>query len=421
MEPSEKPFSVLVAHEGRTTTLGILERGLEYLHDIHGVSYRVVELTETDHSPEVAEDDVVVLLRNATGISVEFTEALRSNGKSYLYYVDDDFWSLDIGTGLGQFYRHPATRRALATIVAGAAEVITNSAVLAERILARGGHVRVIPAFFDFSLLESEQLHARPITKPADVVRIGFASNVSRMQDLADLEPALRRILSEYPHCELEVIGLTPGSLHGSGRVRSFPHLESYSAYIRFQLDRQWDIGLAPLRKTRQNIAKTNNKYREYGAMGIPGVYANLPPYAEVVPEQTGMQAGSPTEWYEAIRSLVESQELRERIRQQAQDDVRWKYDVPVVAEEWFDAFSVGIEAHDPHRPIPRQKLLHRADRSYAVWYLYRTQGPLRGSYIIVRHVALGVRSRLGRLYRRLAPVSASRRAARSGKDGPKD
>ena len=81
-----------------------------------------------------------------------------------------------------------------------------------------------------------------------------------------------------------------PHGVQSDPRIRLFDHMRSYAEFIRFQAGRNWAIGMAPLLDHSSNRAKTNNKYREYGACGIPGAYSDMPPYqGSVQPGVTGV------------------------------------------------------------------------------------------------------------------------------------
>jgi len=134
--------------------------------------------------------------------------------------------------------------------------------------------------------------------------------------------------------------GIQPGS-----RIRFFEHTNSYTDFIRFQASRNWAIGLAPLCDNSANRAKTNNKYREYGACRIAGIYSDMPPYQGCVEDGlTGLLAGPSSEaWLSAILRLALQPDERYRIAGQAESDVREKYCVTAIASAWGNCIR---EAH---------------------------------------------------------------------------
>lgn len=331
-------FSLLVLHEGYTTTLGILERGFMHLKSESNVDFRIVELSATEPI-QINSNEIPLFVRCVTPTALSLAEVCNENGVPFVYYLDDDFQSIDLATPLGQFYRSPIISTCLERIIALAATIIVNSEILGRRIKKYNSNLKVLPGYFDFSILETV---APPITNfESEKIRIGFASNLSREKDLKKIERVLETILLEYPDCELDLIGLTSKRLSENQSVNVYPHFDSYTQYIEFQVSRNWYVGLAPLSSTKQNLAKTNNKYREYSAMSIPGIYSPLAPYAEVIDGVTGVFAGdSADDWLYAIRRLLDNGRLRSDIALNAFKDVSQKYGIQEVMGSWLNIFQ---------------------------------------------------------------------------------
>ena len=83
------------------------------------------------------------------------------------------------------------------------------------------------------------------------------------------------------------------------------------------------DIFIAPLVDNEFNRAKSHLKYLEYGAMQVPGIFANLEPYSAVVSDgMNGFLAATQDEWYEKISRLIEDSDLRKKIGKAAFEEV---------------------------------------------------------------------------------------------------
>lgn len=384
-------LSLLIAHEGQTSTLSILERGLTFQKNMTGIDYRLLEITE-GMELSIRPNEVVVFVRSATPISAGLAQELRQNNRPYIYYIDDDFWALDIKTSLGSYYRSPSTIAAMHELISGASSVITNSAILAKRLSRKSLQVEVVPAFFDFALVDHGPENEPEQPEENSAVRVGFASNHSRAQDLSMIVPTIHRLLREYQNIEIEIIGFAPADTGHLERVTTFPHLNDYEEYVAFQVSRRWSVGLAPLRDTPQNAAKTNNKYREYGAMGIAGVYSDLPPYAEVENGRTGFRvSANPTAWFQAIKDLVDSHDLRDRVVKLAKADVREKYGIQIFANAWTPIFQrTALQGHhDSNLVWVARPAKLKFSSPYTLWYLFRTQNPVKAT-----RTALGILTR---------------------------
>lgn len=390
MSPIPSSFSLLVVCDGQTSTLSILERGLKFQEKTTGIGYRIVELTE-GIDLTVQQNEIVLFVRSSTPLSAGLAHQLQSNNRPYLYYIDDDFWSLSLKSSFGAYYRSPSTLAAMHELISRAAIVITNSDVLAKQLSKKSKSVRVVPAFFDFELLQQGVQHESKQLEKKPPIRIGFASNHSRAQDFSMLIPAIQRLLKEYNQLEVEVIGFAPIGIKDMERVTTFQHLNKYEEYVAFQLSRQWTVGLAPLRNTSQNRAKTNNKYREYAAMGIAGVYSDLPPYAEVQNARTGFRVNaSPNSWFQAISKLINDADLHDCVVENAKADVHEKYGIEVFTTAWTPLFRyAAVEGNHGStliwRPAPANLKLRS---SYRLWYAFQTETPTEAIRHTMRFLA---------------------------------
>lgn len=109
---------------------------------------------------------------------------------------------------------------------------------------------------------------------------------------------------------------------------------------------RNWDIGLAPLLDTVYNRCKTDNKFREYGACGIAGIYSAIPPYtASVQHEITGLLTENTEDaWYHALKRLILEEVLRKSIAGNARKWISKNNSLPVIAGLWEELFSMLVQ-----------------------------------------------------------------------------
>jgi glycosyltransferase involved in cell wall biosynthesis len=102
-------------------------------------------------------------------------------------------------------------------------------------------------------------------------------------------------------------------------------HCKPYPSFIRWLREQRvnWDIALAPLVDDPFNAYKSDLKYLEYAALGLPGVYADLVPYSTVDHGRTGLKVdGSTGAWAAAISSLAADPSLRDQLAAAAFEEV---------------------------------------------------------------------------------------------------
>jgi hypothetical protein len=217
-----------------------------------------------------------------------------------------------------------------------AATVIVSTPLLGDYVRLRNRNVVQLDSFFDFSLIPKLPA-ARARQGP---VRGGFAASADRVLDLTPVLEDVISMLDEHADLEFEVIGADDNDLPRHPRLRSFGYRASYQEYIAFQRSRHWDFALAPLGSAPSNLYKTDNKFREYAAQGIPGIYEDAPPYYSVRDEETGLLAGKSRSWREALTRYVDDPALRSRVRRAARVDAENRCALENVAPEWGSFFE---------------------------------------------------------------------------------
>lgn len=329
------PIDIKFVVEGDIPTNQIIQR---LIVEALGDRGEVTRLLLPQFTPEaLREGGLVVLSRTASPASLPMLDWMRMHGMPYVYYIDDNFWELKGDSRIAQFYQSAPVRRTLDRSIGGASHVVVNAPRLGEYIKERYPSARItqLNAPFDFSLIDNLPTP----TKPANEVRVGFAGSITRADDFIEILPALKRVLDTFAHVTLVFFGYCPPELIGMDRVTFVPHVASYSDFIKMKASYGLDIGLAPMADLAANLYKTNNKYREYGAMRIAGIYTNTSPYKESVTNGlTGMLVDhSADAWYLALEKLIVDTAFRRQIAEAAYTDVRAHYAQDVVAKQWRD------------------------------------------------------------------------------------
>lgn len=386
--------------EDEIATTQLIEQVLHACHPL-GIRYTKVRLADMTFGHLNSRTIPLFVRCGDPGLNL-WIKLLRRARHPYLYYIDDNFWEIQGDSAVAQYYREPAIRHSLEFAVTHAHKVLTNSQVLASYLRRLSARLHVLPPFFDFSLIEG------CTREQSEEFRIGFAGSVTRRDDLQLIASVVQPTLDRIPNAVFEFCGVMPPGVVPGARVRFFEHTSSYADFIRFQAGRNWAIGLAPLRDTSANRAKTNNKYREYGACAIAGVYSDTLPYqGSVEPMVTGLLVEpSGDAWLSAIARLAVEPDLRNRIAGNAERDVRAKFCVKVVADVWAKCLC---EVHTELRRQPSHLglaylsgiFLERATRDIASLWLqtqdaYRIGGVPMVVTKTVKRVSSGVGSALG-------------------------
>jgi glycosyltransferase involved in cell wall biosynthesis len=345
--PESSPVDVLMIIEAEFATTHLVELMLKACAP-HGVTYRkrlLNQLSKDDFIPGT----VPLFVRCGDPSLPGWIRLLADADWPYLYYLDDNFWRIEGDTPLARYYRHPLVRRSLDEAVKCARTVLVHSPDLAQFLAGRNNKIALLPAFFDFDLIADVKVET------SDEIRIGFAGSLLRVADLEMVRPILAPLLGAHPGVVFEFAGVMPRDIVVNERVRFFPHVDDYDTYIRFQAARGWAIGLAPLVDSEANRCKTDNKYREYGACRIAGVYSAVAPYQHSVRDgETGLLVGfSSSDWLKALTELIVNPERRALIGNAAYEDVQARYSIEKVAPQWVEVLRATKLPLTSYRALP--------------------------------------------------------------------
>ena len=288
---------------------------LQALAEAGEIEYRCVQedrLKEED----LAWADIALLPRLDSRYQQELAERLRKNGKYLIYMIDDDLLHVPAGMTSSPYYGLPSTQAHIRAMLAMSHAVISPSPRLLS-MYAGEGQERVfveepamwIPAF---------QPH-----RPGGKVTIGFAGSLDRSAD-ADgaLRSALLRIKAEYGgRVDFAFFGARPAFAEELGAA-CHPFCLDYETYLHRLSECGWDIGLGPMPDTPFHACKHYIKLTEYAAMGIAGLFTEVPPYDRA--KAGGFPAaycdGSAEGWLTPLRAWLDDPAALEEARRAAYD-----------------------------------------------------------------------------------------------------
>lgn len=314
---------------------------LRYLAKRGRIELHAGTVAELDISHELCWCEIVVFSRSCLTHELPVLCKVRQLHIPYIYDLDDNFFRLAEEKEPTQlFLQEPGVMETLKYFVSGARVVKTGSEQMVREMEPYNSNIVIHPYVFDFSLLKKR----KPSWKDRDLVTIGYAGSLVHSEDLMMVCEVLNRIAQEYPSVRFAFYGAKPQNTEMLSstlleRCEFVPFQQDYRAFLADLSARGWTIALAPLKDSECNRSKTDNKYREYSACGIAGVYSKMPLYDGRVRDGfNGMLAeDSVLSWYEKLSFLLDHPEERQLMARRAYNDVSENNRIVAVADRWMN------------------------------------------------------------------------------------
>ena len=240
----------------------------------------------------------------------QLTKKIHGTGRKLVYIIDDDLLAIRPEISSAAYYGQNDVQGFIRGMIEMSDAIISPSPVLLERYVRDGRlAIRVEEPAIDPVPFELHDSNAP--------VKIGFAGSIDRKGDIEKLlGDVLFDIKQKYGNrVQFEFFGAIP-SFAAELDANTIPYCHSYDAYRRILNDLRWDIGLAPMPDTPFHACKHYNKFVEYAAAGIVGIYSDVMPYTQLRGRKYEpiLCVNNTKVWTEALSRLIESAD-RENMR----------------------------------------------------------------------------------------------------------
>ena len=196
-------------------------------------------------------------------------------------------------------------------------------------------------------------------------VTLGYFSGSSHHDDdFALIQPALFRVMKEFPQTRLLLAGKVNFDPDFSNFGERFEY-RSFMPYAQFmRMPSEVDVNLVPL-ICRDPFAQARSelKYIEAAAYGVPSIASPTSTYKNTISHgQTGLIAND-DDWYTQLRSLIADHDLRQKLGIAACQDTLENYGPGKREVEWdnlINTLSAPSPARERRIPIyqaARQKI----------------------------------------------------------------
>lgn len=271
-------------------------------------------------------------------------DAAFARDHAIVYETDDDLLQVDADNGIGRSVAHELDL--IERMLHRSDLVTTTTPVLAAHFEGLTSEVRVVRNAVDPGWYAPDP--GSPSAGRSDTrARLLFYGSAGRMRDYAICAPAVnalrrsavRRVWLGAPDIETREARDQFDEVHG--------FVIGTEAFARTLAGLHPDIGLAPLRGSSFDRAKSELHWIEYAMAGAVTVASGLPgggPYDVIRNGVDGIVIDRADHWEPTLRRLVGSRNLREEMAGRARERVLREYTVEARADDWAAAFRLAFE-----------------------------------------------------------------------------
>lgn len=247
-------------------------------HDVTSNVHRARILGEMEAAVRRADVTVMGMVHTNAGLTT-MCGIRECYGKPVVVEADDNVLSCPTYNPASKYYNPDSTLRKIAIAQIREADAVVVSTPYLKQVYQEfNEHIYVIPNSIDFELWGKTQRNH----KKGKIV-IGWVGGATHNDDLLIIRPAIDLLTRKYPQVEFAFgHGMHP-DFKGLKGVKWYPEFARIDKYPKAVAKMGFDIGVAPLVDNAFNRAKSNLRWLEYSALGIPCVASNVGHFAETI------------------------------------------------------------------------------------------------------------------------------------------
>ena len=184
--------------------------------------------------------------------------------------------------------------------------------------------------------IDTENRHDRVKEQNTDRIVIGWTGTHSTLKYLELILPVLEQLASEYDRLEFVVIANKEPDFV-LPRLRFIPWNKESEIEDLLTIN----IGVMPLTDDKWSEGKCGFKALQYMSLGVPAVVSPVGVNKEIVDQgSSGFLCATDKEWTDALRMLIQSDELRREMGRAGRRKVIYKYSVASNTDNFLSLFE---------------------------------------------------------------------------------
>jgi glycosyltransferase involved in cell wall biosynthesis len=292
------------------------------------------------------EYDCCIVQRDVLGdlsIAKIIVQRCREKNIGLIYEIDDDLLNIEESHPEYEFY---TSRSGSVMYMLEHADTVTVSTEeLKKRYEKYNKSIKVIGNALD------ENLWCKKSDKKSgETIKIGYIGSFTHDNDLLTIKDAIINIKKKFAMKNIEVSFNVIGVMKGSDKEQwintiNIPNNKKvYPEFVKWLKETvNFDFAIAPLADNNINKSKSELKYLEYTALGLPGIYSDNGPFSKVISNEINgllVEDNSAGIWEDQISKMIENKKLRNKILDNAKKNIIENYLLKNRVKEWDGLIS---------------------------------------------------------------------------------
>lgn len=284
--------------------------------------------------------DIIIVQRILPFLDL-LLEKAKNHGIKIIYETDDDL--LGVEKNSPSFEYVDRVRKEITDFINNANLITVTTPILASKI--QNNNVEVIRNYL------VEDIKVKQSIKNEGKIKLGYYGTLTHSKDLFLIKDVIielkKRMLDKHGiDFDFEIIGgFNAKDNLNENWYNSIELPEDNMNFKKFikwlQNTVNWDIGVVPLENSDFNKGKSELKYIELTAMGIPGVYSDVEVYNSVIKDgYNGLLANSKDQWIDKLELLILNKNIRKNIHKNAKKNILSNYRLKDRVKQWDNILS---------------------------------------------------------------------------------
>jgi glycosyltransferase involved in cell wall biosynthesis len=286
--------------------------------------------------------DAILLNKHISIHGLNIIRSAKEFGVKTIYDLDD--WIFDLPEYSVTNLEHDLIAN-ISNMIKESDIVSVSNAILKEKLRYLRSDVKIIGTGFDHEKIPYDFFVNIECNQPKIVFSNTDGIKIKNFRH--DFFEMLIGIISDYKDMQLDFYGdkfselnKIPGAIY-----KGFLPNQLYKKALR---DGGYWFGITPLGAEEDedeyefNSCKSPVKYIDYGSLGIPGIYSNAPIYSSVIKngENGLLVKNNQLNWRKSMEDLLNSSQMRNKIRTHAYLDCKENFNISHVAKEFLTFFK---------------------------------------------------------------------------------